>query len=284
MTAIAVPAPARRGGTDAALTWRWILARVRMMLRSPRTLGFTFAFPLVLVVLFNAINGDVKVASMGPAGGDVTFAQYYTPSIGVFSLTIACYTSLLIGLATARENGLLKRVRGTPLPMPVYLGSWLTGAALTGIASVVLMFAVAIPVFGVEIYPRLLPAAIVTLVLGAVTLSALGLAVASLVGSAEQAMPIAQVTFLPLSFISGIWYPLDGAPDWITTIAHIFPLYHLVNAFDACFVPQTTGGGWSPTDLAVLAAWAVGATFVAVRRFHAEPATGEGGGLRARFA
>jgi ABC-2 type transport system permease protein len=87
-----------------------------------------------------------------------------------------------------------------------------------------------------------------------------------------------------LSFISGIWYPLDGAPGWITTIAHIFPLYHLVNAFDACFVPQTTGGGWSWGDLGVLALWLAAATWVAVRRFHAEPAGGEPGRLRARLS
>ena len=207
------------------------------------------------------------VAEIG--AGDVPFAQFYTPSIGIFGLTLACYTSVIFGLATARDIGLLKRIQGTPLPMPIYLGSWLTGAVLTGLASVVLMFVVAVPVFGVDIYPRLLPAAIVTLVLGAATLAALGLAVASLVRNADQAMPVAQLTFLPLSFISGIWYPLDGAPGWITTIAHIFPLYHLVNAFDACFVPQTTGNGFAWGHLAVIAAWGVAGLLVAVRRFQA---------------
>ena len=234
---------------DLPLMRRWIAARVRFTLRTPRATFFTFVFPLMFLVIFNALNGDASVAAMGDAGGEVPFAQFYTPSIGIFGLTLACYTSVIFGLATARDIGLLKRIQGTPLPMPIYLGSWLTGAVLTGLASVVLMFAVAIPVFGVDIYPRMLPAAIVTLILGAATLAALGLAVASLVRTADQAMPVAQLTFLPLSFISGIWYPLDGAPGWITTIAHIFPLYHLVNAFDACFVPQTTGGGWSWNDL-----------------------------------
>jgi ABC-2 type transport system permease protein len=103
------------------------------------------------------------------------------------------------------------------------------------------------------------------------------------VRTTDQAMPVAQLTFLPLSFISGIWYPLDGSPGWVTTIAHVFPLYHLVNAFDACFVPQTTGGGWSPGDLGVLALWTAGAALVAVRRFHAELEGRGAGGLRARF-
>ena len=256
--------------SDLLLLRRWIAARVRLILRNPRAVVFTFAFPLLLVVLFTGLNGDARVAAMGSAGGKVPFAQFYTPSIGIFGLTAACYSSLILGIAQARDAGLLKRVRGTPLPMPIYLGSWLTGGALTGIASVVLLFAVAVPAFGVHVYPRMLPAAIVTLGLGAACLSALGLAVASLVRNADQAMPVAQLTFLPISFVSGVWYPLDGAPDWVVQIAHVFPLFHIVNAFDACFAPQTAGGGWSPSDLWSIALWGAAGLIVAARRLQRE--------------
>jgi ABC-2 type transport system permease protein len=104
MTAISLPA--RR--SDVALLGRWTAGRVRMMLRSPRTLGFTLAFPLVLVTLFNSLNGDTMVAAMGPAGGDVRFAQYYTPSIGVFGLTIAC--------SARRSRCRSTSARGSPAP------------------------------------------------------------------------------------------------------------------------------------------------------------------------
>ena len=268
---------------DLALLGRWLRARVRIQLRTGRAVVFTFAFPLVLLVLFNGLNGNATVDAVG-AAGQVKFAQFYTPSIGIFSLTTACYTSVILGIATARDSGLLKRVRGTPLPMSIYLGSWLAGAALTGILAVVLLFVVAVPAFGVHIYAANLPAAIVTLALGAACLASVGLAVATLAKTADQATPIAQLTFLPVSFISGIWFPLEGAPSWLVTIAHIFPLYHLVNAFDACFVPQTTGGGWSWGDLGVLALWLAAGLWVAVRRFHAEPAGGEPSRLRARFS
>ena len=261
--------------SDLALLGRWVAARVRLTLRNPRALLFTFAFPLVLVTLFSALNSGVRVAAMGDAGGKVPFAQFYTPSIGIFGLASACYTGIVFGIASARDAGLLKRVRGTPLPMSIYLGAWLTGAALTGIAAVVLLFAVAIPAFGVHVYARTLPAAVVTLALGAATLAALGLAVASFVRTADQAIPVAQLTFLPLAFISGIFYPLDGAPDWVVQIAHAFPLFHIVNAFDGCFVPQNTGGGWSGPDLRAIAVWGVIGLAVATRRLRAEPATGD---------
>jgi ABC-2 type transport system permease protein len=90
-------------------------------------------------------------------------------------------------------------------------------------------------------------------------------------------MPVAQLTFLPLSFISGIFYPLDGAPGWLLAVAKAFPLYHIVQGFDRCFVPQVAGGAWSGNDLLVIAIWTVAGLFVAVRRFRVSPVEGETG-------
>ena len=259
MNAIAAPR------SDLRLLGRWIAARVRMTLRSPRALGFTFAFPLVLVTLFGAINEGVQVSV---AGTDVPFTQYYTPAIGVFGLTTACYTSLVVGLAIARETGLLKRVRGTPLPTAVYLGSWSAGAMLTGLGSVLALFLVAVPAFGVDVQLATLPAAIVTAALGAACLAALGLAAGSLVRTSEQAMPLAQLTFLPISFISGIWFPLDGAPDWLVNVSHFFPLSHIVTGFGSCFTP---GRSFDAGEVVPIVIWTAVGLVVAVRRFRFEP-------------
>jgi ABC-2 type transport system permease protein len=253
---------------ELSLLGRWINARIRMTLRNPRALVFTFAFPLILILLFSALNGNAEVDAYGEK---IRFAQFYTPAIAIFSLVTACYTTLILGLATARDQGLLKRVRGTPLPIGIYLGSWVTGAAVTGIGAVVLLFAVSVPVFGVELQARTLPAAIVTLLLGAACLASLGVAVSSVVKNAEQAMPVAQLTFLPISFISGIWFPLDGAPDWLVKVSHFFPLSHIVNAFGGCFVPGSTGSGFNGSDLGAIAIWTAVGLFVAVRRFRWEP-------------
>ena len=218
----------------------------------------------MLVTLFGALNAGQEVAS--PGGGDVPFAQYYTPAIGVFAVTLACYTTLVIGVATARETGLLKRVRGTPLPLPVYLGAWLTGAALVGIASVVLLFVVAVPALGVDVYARTLPEAVLTLGLGAACLGSLGLALGTVAKTAEQAQPLAQLTFLPISFISGVWFPITDAPSWLTHLASFFPLSHLVAAFTACFV---AGGSVAASDLGALALWGAAGMLFAVRRLRA---------------
>src|SRR5690242_19483987 len=117
--------------TDVNLLRRWIAARVRITLRVPRATFFTFIIPLMSLLIFSALNGTALVDASGGAGVTVPSAQFCTPSIGIFGLTMACSTSVMFGLTVARDRGVLKRVRGTPLPIPAYLASWLTAAVIT---------------------------------------------------------------------------------------------------------------------------------------------------------
>lgn len=265
--------------SDLALGWLWLRGRLRIMVRNPRATFFTLVFPLILLVMFNALNNS----KVGITGGEVPFSQFFTPSIAVFSMTTATYTGVVFGLATAREQGILKRVRGTPLPMSVFISSWLAGAVVTGVVSVVLMFGVAVPAFGVDIRPRLLPAALVTILLGGAAMSAIGLAVASFIHRLETAPIIANLTLFPLLFVSGVFYPIESEPEWLQTIAHLFPLSHFVRAFDVCFSPFTTGSGFSFRDLAVLAAWGIAGAIVAARRLATEAEDGEEAPRRRRL-
>jgi ABC-2 type transport system permease protein len=244
---------------------RWTRARLLVTLRTPRAAFFTFLFPLLLLILLDATS---QGSTVDVPGGKVDYPQYFTPSIAVYALSVGCYALPIFGLAGARELGLLKRVRGTPLDSWIYLASWLVGSIVTGLAAALLLFVVAVPAFGVDIYPRLLPAAIVTALLGAAALAALGLAVGAFVRRLETAPAVANLTLFPLSFLSGVFFPLQNAPDWVVRIAHIFPLSHLVEAFTACFSPYTEGSGFSPRDLGVLALWGAAGLLLAVRRFR----------------
>jgi ABC-2 type transport system permease protein len=249
------------------LFWLWTQAALKTVVRTPRSAFFTLIFPVVLLVLIEASGSG----TVNAPGGKVDFAQYFTPSLAIFGLSSACYTSLVFSIPRAREAGILKRVRGTPLQPTTYLAALIAGSVITGLASVILMICVGVAAFGVTLYPHLIPAALVTLVLGSLCLASLGIAVSSLVARADTAPVIANLTLLPLTFISGVFSPLQGAPDWVTTIAHVFPLYHLVEAFYATFNPHTTGWGLRPGDLAVLVVWTFIGARVAARRFRWDP-------------
>ena len=240
--------------SQLALLGRWTVARLKSIRRSPRAAFFTFVFPLLLLVLLNATSNSARV---NVPGGEVDFDQYFTPSMAIYALTVACYALPIFGISTARDAGILKRVRGTPLSPWIYLVSWASGAILTGLAAVVAIFVVGVSAFGVTLYPELLPAAIVTVLVGALSLAAIGLAVSTFVRRAETAPAIANLTLFPLAFLSGLFFPIETAPEWVKTIAHIFPLSHLVEAFEGCFSPFTTGTGFAFRDLAIVAAWGV---------------------------
>ena len=245
----------------------WVQAGLKTLIRTPRAAFFTLVFPLILLVLIDSTNSGTVTA----AGGKVDMAQYFTPSLAVFGLSFACYTSLVFSIPRAREQGILKRIRSTPLEPRIYIGSLIAVALLGGIASVTLMIVVGVAAFGVQVYPHLLPAAFVTLVLGGLCLASLGLAVSSFVVRADTAPVVANLTLLPLTFISGVFSPLHGAPQWVISIAHFFPLSHLVDAFYRTFSPHTTGSGFAWGDLAVLALWTAVGARIAVRRFRWDP-------------
>lgn len=268
--------------SDLPLLLRWIHARVLVILRTPRAAFFSLIFPLILLALLNGTNSGNTVTA---AGGKVDFAQYFTPSIGIYALAVSCYTTPIFGLANARDQGILKRIRGTPLSPWIYLTSWLAGGIVTGLAAMAVMVLVSIPAFHLHVYPRLLPAALVTAILGAATLGALGLAVSTFVRRADTAPTIANLTLFPVLFLSGVFFPLHGAPEWTLRVAHLFPLSHLVDAFTACFSPHTQGSGFAARDLALIALWGLGGLAFAARRFRWESDSQEdvphrSGGLR----
>jgi ABC-2 type transport system permease protein len=123
----------------------------------------------------------------------------------------------------------------------------------------------------------------VTLILGGAAISAIGLAVSSFLRRADSAPIVANLTLFPLLFVSGVFYPIASEPEWLQRIAHVFPLSHLVEAFDACFSPYTQGSGFSVRDLGALVAWGAAGTIVATRRYAREALDAERGRPRRRL-
>jgi ABC-2 type transport system permease protein len=264
-----------------ALLGLWTMARFKLFLRTPRTAFFTFVFPLILLALLDSLNGGQTIT--GANGVKVSFAAYFTPSIGIFGLVTACYTATIFAIATARDRGIIKRVMGTPLPTSIYLASWGIAAIMTGFVSVALLVVIGLLAFSVSIDPALIPAAVVIVLLGGTCLSALGLAVSSFVRKAESAPMVANLTMFPVVFLSGVFFPISEAPDWLQKAADVFPVAHLVDAFASCFDPSTTGSGFS-NDLWSLVAWTAVGLFVATRRFRVEMTAAGGDSRRPAMA
>ena len=239
---------------------------------------FTIMFPLLIFVVFSLVFGNEQIDELG-----VTLAQYFGPAMAVFAAVSASYTNIAVTTAYQRDEGILKRVRGTPLPAGIYLGGKILSAIIIAAISVVIMMSVGVVFYGIQIYAATLPAAIVTFMIGVGCFAALGLLVAGLVNSGEGATAVTNATLLPLAFISGIFLiPSDDAPEWLDTFANIFPLKHFVIPFTDAFNPTYTESPWQWDHLAYMAAWGVIALILGIRFFKWEAPAGSSSGRRRR--
>lgn len=247
--------------------WWEFVHHTRVFWRVPVAAFFTVALPLMFLVLFNLLNGGATIESLGGLG----FAQFFTPAIAVFSIVTACYTNLVITTSMDRDEGILKRVLGTPLPPRTYIGGRVLAASGIGMMSVLIMLVVGVVAFDVQVLWTRLGVAALVLVIGAASWSALALGVAGLTSNGQAAPAVANATILPLAIISGIFFPVESGPEWLATLAGLFPLRPFVAAFSEQWNPLVDFTfPWG--ELAVLIAWGAIGAWIAMRRFTWEPA------------
>ena len=252
-----------------ALAFRQVRFEQKAFWRNPAAAFFTFAFPLLFLVIFTSLLGNGF--AFLPTGEETSQATYYVAAILSFSVVTACYTNIAIGVAFSRDEGVLKRIRGTPLPATSYL----LGKMLHSVWIMVLLTAIVMAfgriVYDVSFPTDSIPAFVVTLLIGSAVFCLLGLAVTALVPNAEAAPAVVNGIILPLLFISGIFIPLDNAPDWIITIGDFFPVKHFFNAASEAYIPFGDASGWSGGDLVLVGVWGIVGLVVAARYFSWEP-------------
>lgn len=265
--AVAVQAEVEVGRpATATIIWQQLRHTNRAFWRSPIAAFFTIVFPLLFLVLIGALVGNQTVE-----GSDVRVAQFLTPAIAAFAATSAAFTSLAIGMVIDREEGILKRVRGTPLRPWMFMAARVGSSVWVALVSVALMLAVGMALFGVRLIPRTAPSALLTVAVGIACFAALGLAVVALAPSQNATHAITNGFIIPLAFISGIFTQGDALPRWMEIVGWIFPLKHFASALVATFNPFAEGAQFGWDHLAVMAAWGVAGAAVALRLFRWEP-------------
>ena len=237
--------------------------------RNPASAFFTFAFPLMFLVIFTSLLGHYTI-QIGTRS--VNSATYYVASMATFAVITACYNNIAIQLTFQRDAGVLKRTNGTPLPSSSFLGARIVHALLISVLLVVITAA-----FGKAFYSASIPTGLtlvrflIVLVVGAASFCALGLAVTAAIPNAEASAAIVNATILPLLFLSGIFIPFgNNTPSWILWIARVFPVKHFADGMQAGFL----GTAFHWTDTLIVAIWGLAGLLLAIRFFSWEPRSG----------
>jgi ABC-2 type transport system permease protein len=237
--------------------------------RNPASAFFTFVFPLMFLVIFTALLGHYTV-HLG--GRTFNTSAYYVASMASFSVITACFNNIAAAVTFQREDGILKRVHGTPLPGASFIGARILHAILVAVLLVAIT-----AVFGRLVYSADIPTGlsllrfVVALLVGAAAFCALGLAATAVIPNADATAPVVNAIILPLEFLSGIFIVFsDTTPAWILWIAKVFPIRHFVLSMEAGFL----GTAFSWTDVLIVAAWGIAGMLLAIRFFTWEPRQG----------
>jgi ABC-2 type transport system permease protein len=252
--------------SELRLALRQVRYENRAFWRNPVAAFFTFAFPLLFMVIFNVIFSGTGSDLPGFRAAD-----FFTPAIIVFAVITATFTNLAMMVTIARDAGILKRVRGTPLSGWAYLLGRILHAVLVAFLLVVIVAAFGAIFYDVRFPWDRLPALVLTLGVAAATFCAVGLALTGLIPNAEAAPAVTNGVIFPVLFISNVFIRMDDPPAWMATVSSLFPVRHFSDAMAFLYDPRTTGSGLSGSDLAVMAAWGVAALLVAIRSFSWEP-------------
>lgn len=237
--------------------------------RNPPAAFFTFALPLLFLVIFTTLFGGSGAVEIN--GKEISVATFYISSISAFSVITACYTNTAMSLTFARELGILKRVKGTPLPGWAYLVGRMLHSVLMAILLVIICYGFGAIFYDVALPGRSLPAMVLTLAVGAASFCLLGMALTTVVPNADAAPAVVNATILPLLFISDVFIPLQNPPAWVDIVGKIFPVRHFSEAMQYAFFPPAGSSGLRPGNLGVIAAWGLFGLLVAVKRFSWEP-------------
>ena len=243
--------------TPVALAWRQFRFERRMFWRNPSAAFFNFALPLIFLFLIAGV--------FGLSGED---REVLIPGIAGMSVMTTTFTALAFNVTFLREQGVLKRIKGTPLPPISYFGGLIANAVANALVQVALVIAIGNLLYDVP-WPHDWLELAVFVLLGVTAFSALGIAMAQLIPNFDSAAAYVNAVFLPMIFISGTFYESRHLPNVLDAVARILPLRHVIDGLRDSIA---AGGGLTTQTegIVVLLAWCAGGIFLALRYFRWE--------------
>jgi ABC-2 type transport system permease protein len=243
--------------TAITLAWRQYRLERHLFWRNPSAAFFNFLLPLLFLAFFGAI-----------LHGNQHDLNIIVPGIAGMAVVSTTFTALAFNMVFLREQGVLKRMRGTPMPSGSYLVA-IAANAVTNAAVQIAIITVAGKVFFGTGWPRDWLELLLFVAAGVGCFAALGVAFSHAIPNFDSAPAYVNAVFLPLIFISGVFYDASRAPGFIKGIAQALPLKHLIDGLSGAMV-KGTGIGVNITALGVIAAWGILGVALAIRGFSWE--------------
>lgn len=243
------------------ILYREVVTGLKLYFRNRHALVPTAGFPLIFMLLFS-------YTCRGEKAGNLPQVAYVFASVIGMSVGGSAFLNLSINLVEDRDQGILKRLRGTPLREWQLLGGKVVAASVLICLQIALLAAIGVVLFGLRIDGAPLPS-LTILALGTLAFLAMGFCLASLMKNARAAEAWALALFLPMLFIGGGFFPTESLPQLVQELAKALPLTHFHEALVAVMV-EGESIVTCAQHLLILGLWAVGCFAVAVKTFRWE--------------
>jgi ABC-2 type transport system permease protein len=239
------------------LAWRQYRLERRLFWRNPSAAFFNFLLPLLFLAFFGAIFH-----------GNQHELNVIVPGIAGMAVMSTTFTALAYNMTFLREQGVLKRIRGTPMPSISYLLG-IAGNSITNAAIQIAIITVAGRVLFGTGWPRDWGELILFVAVGVLCFASLGVAFSHAIPNFESTAAYVNAVFLPVIFVSGVFYDAARAPGFLKGIAQALPLKHLIDGLSGAMV-KGTSVATNVAALGVIAVWTVLGVALAVRGFSWE--------------
>jgi ABC-2 type transport system permease protein len=238
---------------------------LKLYVRSRELAFFTFLLPIIFFLILGSAYGEEDID--GYRGAD-----YLLTGMMGYGVAATAFAGLAIVIVIRREEGILKRLRATPLPASTYLAALLGTTIIAFLVEVVVLIGLGVAFLDAS-FPKAVFSLALALLLGASAFAALGVGVTALIRRSEGASAVINAIYLPASFLSGAFFSQHAFPDFLTAIANLLPLSYFIDLMGA--ITLDGRAIWEePVDVAVIAAWGLAGAVLAVRRFRWIPTEG----------
>ncbi|SES08898.1 ABC transporter permease [Actinokineospora terrae] len=233
-------------------------AELKMFFRSKEAVIFTFSFPAFVLLLLGSIFDTGETMP-----GGASMSQVFAASMIAYGILNTAFTSVGVGIAADREDGTLKRLRGTPITASSYFIGKIILVAVATAAEVALLLAVGVLVFDLRLPTD--PAKWLTLawilLLAVIACTLVGIAASGLAKSGKNAATVLNLPVIALQFTSGVFVAISSLPEAMVKVAAFFPVRWMGQGFRSVFLPDSmavgeVAGSWElPVVALVLGAW-----------------------------
>ncbi|WP_149204187.1 ABC transporter permease [Actinotalea subterranea] len=247
---------------------------LKQFFRERDAVVFIFAYPVIMLAIFATVFGQ-DGATVGPEPG-IPFAQYFLPGMIATGVMLSSFQNLAISIAVERDEGGLKRLRGTPMPAVSYFIGKIASVLISSLVQMALLLGAGAVLFDIDLPTTAGPWLTFAWVfgLGTATGAMCGIAFSSVPRSGKSVSAVVIPIVLVLQFISGVFFVYSDLPTWMQRVAEVFPLKWMAQGMRSVFLPEQAesfevSGSWQhPMTAAVLAAWLLASVVVGAKTFR----------------